>query len=61
MKKRSIVLLMASIMVMSAVGCGASSAKADEQPKEEPVAPVTELSGTQTAVVMGDDWGPEGP
>ena len=57
MKRKSIVLLMASLMALSAVGCGANSAKADE-PKEEAVEPVTELSGTQTAVVMGDDWGP---
>ena len=57
MKRKSIVLLMASLMALSAVGCGANSAKADET-KEEAVEPVTELSGTQTAVVMGDDWGP---
>ncbi len=55
MKRKTIVMLMASLMAFSAVGCGASTAQAS---KEETKATVEELSGSQKAVVMGDDWGP---
>ena len=57
MKKKSIVLLMTSLVALNMVACGASGAKESKAApaKEEAV---DELTGTQQAVVMGDDWGP---
>ena len=54
MKRKSIVLLMASLMALSAVGCGANSAKADET-KEEAVEPVEVLGVVEADGVGGVD------
>ncbi len=57
MKRKSIMLLMASILAISVIGCGsnkpAQSAKASSATKA-----ADSLLGSQTVVVEGDDWGP---
>jgi len=59
MEKRVLLLMMATMMSMGAVGCGAnSSAQASEEAQIKGDNAVTGISGIQRAIVVGDDWGP---
>ena len=53
MRKKTISLLMASLFAFGIVGCGTANTDSDATTDE--VTPVS-LTGTQKAVVVGDDW-----
>ncbi len=56
MRKKTISLLMASLCVFGLVGCGTTESSNSDTTVDANT-PVS-LTGTQKAVVVGDDWGP---
>ncbi len=60
MKKSVIAMLMASVCMVSMVGCGAQGTSQAKEGSEEATveAKTGPATGTQRAVVVGEDWGP---
>lgn len=58
MKKRTIMLMMASVLSLGVIGCGGPLPTYDNQNPEVDEKISNSLMGTQKVVVKGDDWGP---